>query len=84
MIPEKFQQLGIRMEFIGDDIHIPAQEMYTVNKYLDGAILTVYDHPYQDTPDLLSIIIVTAIHVKTAVYSFTRKCLKAGCSLLIN
>ena len=26
IIPEKFQQLGIQMNFIGDDIHIPSQE----------------------------------------------------------
>ena len=27
IIPEKFQQLGIQMNFSGDDIHIPAQEV---------------------------------------------------------
>ena len=26
VIPEKFQQLGIKMKFIGDDIHIPARK----------------------------------------------------------
>ncbi|MEJ7673035.1 MAG: hypothetical protein WKF59_10055 [Chitinophagaceae bacterium] len=26
IIPEKFQQLGIKMNFTGDDIHIPAQD----------------------------------------------------------
>ena len=30
VIPEKFQQLGIQMNFNGDDIHIPAQEIYEV------------------------------------------------------
>ncbi|HNU89011.1 MAG TPA: UDP-N-acetylglucosamine 1-carboxyvinyltransferase, partial [Ferruginibacter sp.] len=28
IIPDKFQQLGIAMNFKGDDIHIPAQEYY--------------------------------------------------------
>ena len=68
MIPDKFRQLGIQMDFIGDDIHIPAQETYKVSKYLDGAILTVYDHPWPGfTPDLLSIIIVTAIQANGSV-----------------
>ncbi|MEI9959056.1 MAG: UDP-N-acetylglucosamine 1-carboxyvinyltransferase [Ferruginibacter sp.] len=32
VIPEKFQQLGIQMNFVGDDIHIPSQEMYEIQK----------------------------------------------------
>ncbi len=68
LIPEKFQQLGIKMNFIGDDIHIPEQEFYEISKYLDGAILNIYDHPWPGfTPDLLSIIIVTAIQAKGSV-----------------
>ncbi len=61
VIPERFQQLGIQMNFDGDDIHIPAQETYKIEKYMDGGVLTVYDHPWPGfTPDLLSIILVTA------------------------
>jgi UDP-N-acetylglucosamine 1-carboxyvinyltransferase len=68
IIPEKFQQLGIQMNFIGDDIHIPAQELYEVQKYLDGGVLTVYDHPWPGfTPDLLSIVLVTAIQARGSV-----------------
>ena len=65
MIPEKFQQLGIKMNFINDDIHIPAQELYEIQTYLDGGILSVYDHPWPGfTPDLLSIVLVTALQAK--------------------
>jgi UDP-N-acetylglucosamine 1-carboxyvinyltransferase len=61
VIPEKFQQLGIKMELRGDDIFIPEQDSYEINTYLDGGILTVYDHPWPGfTPDLLSIILVVA------------------------
>ena len=61
VIPEKFQQLGIQMEFRNDDIYIPAQEKYEISTYLDGGILTVYDHPWPGfTPDLLSIVLVVA------------------------
>jgi UDP-N-acetylglucosamine 1-carboxyvinyltransferase len=68
IIPEKFQQLGIQLEIKGDDIHIPAQENYTINKYLDGGVLTIYDHPWPGfTPDLLSIVLVTAIQAKGSV-----------------
>ncbi len=68
VIPERFQQLGIQMEFKGDDIHIPSQELYEIQKYMDGGVLTVYDHPWPGfTPDLLSIVLVTAIQAKGSV-----------------
>jgi UDP-N-acetylglucosamine 1-carboxyvinyltransferase len=68
IIPEKFQQLGIQLNFIGDDIHIPSQEIYEVHRYLDGGVLTIYDHPWPGfTPDLLSIVLVTAIQAKGSV-----------------
>ena len=68
VIPQKFQQLGIQMEFKGDDIHIPSQEMYEIQKYMDGGVLTIYDHPWPGfTPDLLSIVLVTAIQAKGSV-----------------
>jgi len=68
IIPEKFQQLGIKMEFKGDDIYIPEQEIYEVHRYLDGGVLTIYDHPWPGfTPDLLSIVLVTAIQAKGSV-----------------
>jgi UDP-N-acetylglucosamine 1-carboxyvinyltransferase len=68
IIPEKFQQLGIQMNFPGDDIRIPSQELYEIQKYMDGGVLTIYDHPWPGfTPDLLSIVLVTAIQAKGSV-----------------
>jgi UDP-N-acetylglucosamine 1-carboxyvinyltransferase len=68
IIPEKFQQLGIQMNIVGDDIHIPAQDLYEIQKYMDGGVLTIYDHPWPGfTPDLLSIVLVTAIQAKGSV-----------------
>lgn len=68
IIPEKFQQLGIELNITGDDIHIPAREFYEIQKYLDGGVLTIYDHPWPGfTPDLLSIVLVTAIQAKGSV-----------------
>ncbi|MBL7708546.1 MAG: UDP-N-acetylglucosamine 1-carboxyvinyltransferase [Chitinophagaceae bacterium] len=68
IIPEKFQQLGIKMNFSGDDIHIPSQEIYEIQTFLDGSVLTIYDHPWPGfTPDLLSIVLVTAIQARGSV-----------------
>jgi UDP-N-acetylglucosamine 1-carboxyvinyltransferase len=68
IIPEKFQQLGIQMEFRGDDIYIPAQESYEIQTFLDGSVLTIYDHPWPGfTPDLLSIVLVTATQANGSV-----------------
>jgi UDP-N-acetylglucosamine 1-carboxyvinyltransferase len=68
VIPEKFRQLGIQLEFNGDDIHIPSQEKYEVSRYFDGGVLTIYDHPWPGfTPDLLSIVLVTAVQAKGSV-----------------
>ncbi len=68
IIPEKFQQLGIRMDFSGDDIHIPSQDIYEIQTFLDGSVMTIYDHPWPGfTPDLLSIVLVTAIQARGSV-----------------
>jgi len=68
VIPERFQQLGIKFEFNGDDIHIPAQELYEIETYLDSSMLTIYDHPWPGlTPDLISIILVVATQAKGSV-----------------
>jgi UDP-N-acetylglucosamine 1-carboxyvinyltransferase len=65
VIPDRFRQLGIQLDFVGDDIHIPGQNLYEIQKYMDGGVLTIYDHPWPGfTPDLLSIVLVTAIQAK--------------------
>jgi UDP-N-acetylglucosamine 1-carboxyvinyltransferase len=62
LIPTVFRKMGIQFEFRGDDIYIPEQKHYEISKFIDGSILTIYDHPWPGfTPDLLSIILVTAI-----------------------
>jgi UDP-N-acetylglucosamine 1-carboxyvinyltransferase len=65
VIPAKFRQLGIRLEITGDDIRIPPQDIYEIETFLDGSILTIYDHPWPGfTPDLLSIVLVVATQAK--------------------
>ncbi|HEY4062455.1 MAG TPA: UDP-N-acetylglucosamine 1-carboxyvinyltransferase [Puia sp.] len=68
VIPDKFRQLGIQMEYRGDDIYIPEQESYEIQNFLDGSVLTIYDHPWPGfTPDLLSIVLVVAIQARGSV-----------------
>lgn len=68
IIPETFERLGVNLSITGDDIYIPAQESYAIQKFIDGSILTVYDHPWPGfTPDLLSIVLVMATQAKGTV-----------------
>ncbi len=67
-IPQVFRKLGIQLEIQGDDIHVPAQSHYTIGSYLDGSMVTISDAPWPGfTPDLLSIILVTATQAKGSV-----------------
>lgn len=65
LIPNTFRKLGIVLEKVGDDIHIPKQKTYKIQNYIDGSILTISDAPWPGfTPDLLSIILVVATQAK--------------------
>lgn len=68
IIPRVFERMGIQLDIQGDDIHIPAQEEYEIQNFIDGSILTIYDAPWPGfTPDLMSIILVVAIQAKGSV-----------------
>lgn len=68
IIPNTFQRLGIQMELKGDDIYIPSQKNYSIDTYIDGSILTIADAIWPGlTPDLLSVILVTATQAKGTV-----------------
>jgi UDP-N-acetylglucosamine 1-carboxyvinyltransferase len=68
IIPTAFKRLGIKFEKKGDDIYIPAQDTYEVETFIDGSIMTIDDAPWPGlTPDLLSVILVTATQAKGSV-----------------
>lgn len=68
VIPDIFEKLGIILVKNGDDIIIPHQKSYDIDTFMDGSILTVYDAPWPGfTPDLISIVLVTAIQAKGSV-----------------
>ena len=94
IIPEKFRQLGIQLDIIGDDIHVPAQDKYEITKFLDGGVMTIYDNPWPGfTPDLLSIVLVTAIQAHGSVLIhqkmfesrlfFTDKLIEMGAQIIL-
>ena len=68
IIPETFKRMGIHLEFRGDDIHIPKQNHYEIETFIDGSILTIADQIWHGfTHDLLSIVLVTATQAKGTV-----------------
>lgn len=68
IIPETFRKLGIKIEYIDDDIYIPAQSHYEVETFFDGSILSIADAPWPGfTPDLISIVLVVATQAKGTV-----------------
>ena len=68
VIPRIFERMGIALERRGDDLFVPAQEIYEIDTFIDGSILTVSDAPWPGfTPDLLSIILVTATQARGSV-----------------
>ena len=68
IIPDSFRRLGIKLEQQGDDIHVPAQESYQIESFIDGSIMTIADAPWPGlTPDLLSVMLVVATQAKGSV-----------------
>ncbi len=68
VIPMIFGRLGIKIEKKGDDMYIPAQKSYEIETFIDGSIMTIADAPWPGfTPDLLSIILVTATQAHGSV-----------------
>ncbi len=68
LIPQAFQRLGIKLLEEDDDIIIHPADNYEIDTFIDGAIMTIADAPWPGlTPDLLSIILVTATQAKGSV-----------------
>jgi UDP-N-acetylglucosamine 1-carboxyvinyltransferase len=68
IIPDVFRRLGIVIECTHDSLIIPEQEMYEVETFMDGSIMTIADAPWPGfTPDLISIALVTAVQAKGSV-----------------
>jgi UDP-N-acetylglucosamine 1-carboxyvinyltransferase len=63
-----FERLGIKFEIRNDDIFIPAQELYQIESFIDGSIMSIADAPWPGiSPDLLSVVLVTATQARGSV-----------------
>lgn len=68
IIPETFRRLGITVIQEDDDLLVPAKDVYEVESYLDGGIMTIADATWPGfTPDLLSVALVVATQAKGSV-----------------
>lgn len=68
IIPESFRRLGITVGQIGDDLYIPPHDNYVIDTFIDGSIMNIADAPWPGlTPDLLSVLLVTATQAKGSV-----------------
>jgi UDP-N-acetylglucosamine 1-carboxyvinyltransferase len=68
LIPEVFRRLGIDIIRQGDDIFVPQKDVYELETFMDGSIMTIADAPWPGfTPDLISIVLVVAIQARGSV-----------------
>ena len=68
IIPDVFRRLGITIDQKGDDLHVPSIDVYEVETFRDGSIMTIADAPWPGfTPDLLSVVLVVATQAKGSV-----------------
>lgn len=68
IMPEAFRRLGVAMEVVGDDIRINQKEIYEIDTFIDGSIMTFADAPWPGlSPDLLSIFLVVATQARGSV-----------------
>ena len=68
IIPHSFRRLGLRLEQRGDDMYIPQQDHYEIDRFMDGSILTLTDAIWPGlTPDLLSVLLVVATQARGSV-----------------
>ena len=58
----------MNLEAKGDDIRVNQEEIYELENFIDGSIMTFADSPWPGlSPDLLSIFLVTATQAKGSV-----------------
>ncbi|MBR4506592.1 MAG: UDP-N-acetylglucosamine 1-carboxyvinyltransferase [Bacteroidales bacterium] len=68
LIPQVFRRLGVEVWQKGDDLYVPPQDHYEIERFMDGSIMTVADAPWPGfTPDLISIALVVATQAKGSV-----------------
>ena len=68
LLPQAFERLGINVVTQGDDIRVDQREIYEIDQFIDGSVMTVADAPWPGlSPDLSSILLVVATQAKGSV-----------------
>lgn len=68
IMPDAFRRLGVNMICEGDNIRINQEEIYEIESFMDGSIMTFSDAPWPGlSPDLLSIFLVVATQARGSV-----------------
>ncbi|MCO6460931.1 MAG: UDP-N-acetylglucosamine 1-carboxyvinyltransferase [Saprospiraceae bacterium] len=94
LILPTFKRLGLELEVKGDDIHVPEQDVYKIQTFIDGSVMTIYDAPWPGfTPDLMSVVLVVATQARGSVLIhqkmfesrlfFTDKLIEMGAKIIL-
>lgn len=68
MLPDAFARIGVNMQIEGDDIRVDQKEIYEIDQFIDGSIMTISDAPWPGlSPDLISIFLVVATQARGSV-----------------
>ena len=68
IMPPSFERLGVNLIIEGDDIRVNQEEIYEIDPFIDGSIMTFADATWPGlSPDLLSIFLVVATQAKGSV-----------------
>ncbi len=68
MLPAAFARIGIKLGIEGDNIRVSQKEIYEIDQFIDGSVMTISDAPWPGlSPDLLSIFLVVATQARGSV-----------------
>lgn len=68
IMPDSFRHLGVSIEVSGQDLRVNQKEIYEIDSFIDGSIMTFADAPWPGlSPDLLSIFLVVATQARGSV-----------------
>ncbi len=68
MLPDAFRRIGVNLAVEGNDIRVNQKEIYEIDQFIDGSIMTISDAPWPGlSPDLISILLVVACQARGSV-----------------
>lgn len=68
MLPDAFRRIGVNLSVEGNDIRVNQKEIYEIDQFIDGSIMTISDAPWPGlSPDLISILLVVACQARGSV-----------------